>query len=88
MAQAAKATGVSRRTLETRFRKGTGRSIRAELIRCRLARAEELLTAGTLPVSEVALVCGFVHTGHLDKFFREAYGVTPLAFRKGRGGTK
>jgi len=82
--QAAKAVGVSRRTLETRFRKGTGNSIRAELIRCRLARAEALLTEGALAVSEVAEVCGFVHTGHLDKFFREVYGVTPLAFRKGR----
>jgi AraC-like DNA-binding protein len=46
----------------------------------RLRRAQELL-AGTLPMAEVALACGFSDQSHLIKHFGRTLGVTPGAYR-------
>jgi AraC-like DNA-binding protein len=46
----------------------------------RLAHARELLSAGEL-ASRVAHECGFADQSHLNRRFKERYGVTPGAFQ-------
>ncbi|MFO0910156.1 MAG: substrate-binding domain-containing protein [Isosphaeraceae bacterium] len=77
-----KALVVSRRALEIRFRKETGRTIHGALIRSRLARAQQLLIETDLPVERVASATGFGRPSYLAQVFREHHGMTPAAFRR------
>lgn len=77
--------GVSRRTLELRFRQELGKSPLAELQRTRLNRAKDLLRTTNLSVAEVSRTCGFANASHLGKLFRKAFGVPMTHFRKRNG---
>lgn len=48
----------------------------------RLERAAELLTSGEDTVADIALACGFGSSSRFGKMFREAFSVTPLAYRQ------
>ncbi|MFK3775840.1 helix-turn-helix domain-containing protein [Pseudomonas sp. NPDC089406] len=63
------------------FRQATGLPPHAWLKQRRLARARELLRSG-LPALEVALALGFADQSHLSRQFKQAYGVTPGAYRQ------
>jgi AraC family transcriptional regulator len=52
------------------------------LIRCRLRRAARLLVEETLPVTQVALDCGFGDLSNFVRSFGRATGHSPLAFRR------
>lgn len=59
-------------------------SVMAELRRIRLERAQRLLASGAfrcLPVSEIALRCGFRSLPSFSRLFRQTFGVSPLQFR-------
>lgn len=47
----------------------------------RLERAAELLASGEDTVADIALACGFGSSSRFGKMFREAFSVTPLAYR-------
>lgn len=63
------------------FRQATGLPPHAWLKQRRLSRARELLKSG-LPASEVAFALGFADQSHLSRQFKQAYGVTPGAYRQ------
>ncbi|MCG8492444.1 MAG: AraC family transcriptional regulator [Sneathiellales bacterium] len=48
----------------------------------RIEKAKSYLSERTLPLSEVALACGFSSQAHFSANFKKATGVTPLQFRK------
>ena len=75
---------ASRRSAEIRFRRATGRSIREEILRVRLARATTLLRSTNLTVAAVAAECGFASAQRFHEAFRKGEGVSPGAFRKDR----
>ncbi|MDZ8120526.1 DNA-binding transcriptional regulator [Pontiella agarivorans] len=74
--------GVSRRTLEQRFRATLGSSIHRKLTEQRLKKAENLLCTSQHSVEEIAALCGFCHAPHLSRVFKKEYGLPPLAYRK------
>jgi LacI family transcriptional regulator len=78
----ARATGMSRRVLERRFREMLGRSPAQEIRRVHIDRAKELLTQTDLAVSQVAEASGFNHVERLILMFKQATGMTPLVYRK------
>jgi LacI family transcriptional regulator len=79
---------ISRRALELRFRRATGRTLHAEIRRVRLERAGRLLVETDLPVTRVAEVSGFGRASYLAQVFRQAFGSTPARYRcRMRGGT-
>jgi AraC family transcriptional regulator len=47
----------------------------------RIARARQLLTAGALPLTEIALACGFASPSHFSNRFRQSCGVSPSRYR-------
>ena len=79
------ATGVSRRTLETRFRSARGRSLLQEIIRVRIERAKRLLTETQLKLDAVARECGFGSRVRLSIVFKELTRVSPEEWRKSHG---
>lgn len=76
------AVGLSRRTLERRFRHVLSRSILDEIQRVRLAHARQMLADTSLPVPRVAVQCGFRDAQHFWTVFRRRSGESPSSFRR------
>jgi LacI family transcriptional regulator len=78
---AAHAAGISRSTLERRFRKQIGRSVNDELLRKRLERCRELLLSTKLPMADIAPQIGFLSKNYLHRAFRKHFDCSPKEFR-------
>ena len=76
--------GVSRRTLETRFRAATGRSLNAEITDLRIRRAKTMLAKSSMSQAAIATACGFCDASHLNVIFRRHCGAPPSAFRENK----
>ena len=81
----ARTLGVSRRTLELRFRAETGGPVGGAILAARLDRAKELLRTTSLPCEEIAAACGICSASHMGSLFRRRFGASPSRFRD-RGG--
>jgi LacI family transcriptional regulator len=79
----AAAAGMNRRTLERRFRSVLRRSVHDEIRRVRVQHGMELLAAGELPVSAIALATGLSHNAFITSF-QVVTGSTPGAWRQAR----
>ena len=77
----ARATSSSPRQLERAFRSCGNTTFRSELTRVRLCEAARLLASHPLVVSDVAHRVGFRQAPHFCRAFRQAYGMTPGAYR-------
>ena len=75
------AVGVSRATLERRFRAALGRSPRQEIDRVRLDRARTLVRQTTYPLHQIADLVGYSNSSRLLDAYRRRFGVTPGADR-------
>src|SRR3954468_6196131 len=75
--------GLSRRSLEKRFREVTGRTILESVQLTRLERAKRLLRETTYPISKVAELAGFGSAGYFIQFFQKQVGKTPRKYRVG-----
>lgn len=73
---------VSTSTLYRMVRGATGRSPSELISQRRLARAQHLLAATTLTVSEVASATGYTHVSHFGSLFKQQTGYTPSQYRK------
>lgn len=74
--------GVHPVHLSRTFRKFLGCTPGEYLRARRLARAARLLTAGGVPIAEIATVSGFTDQSHLNRHFTRAYGVSPARYRR------
>ena len=63
-------------------KKYSGKSLVECSMAVRIKKAAELLTSTDLPVSEVAVSCGFSNKTHFYKNFKNAYGITPSLYRE------
>ena len=72
---------LSRRVLESRFRKILGRTPHEEIVRQRIGRIQQLLSETELPLREIANRTGFEHAEYLSVAFKQATGQTPSEFR-------
>ena len=82
MERAARAAGVSERTLARRFQRETQMSWRAFLRTARILRAMELLAQPGTNVTETALGVGFENLGAFSKSFREMTGEAPTVYQR------
>ena len=78
----AEQVGVSRRTLERRFRRWMPHSLQAELVRVRLERAKELLRDTDLPVAQISERVGFQSSEYFSNTFRRVQGLAPNRYRR------
>jgi AraC-like DNA-binding protein len=84
--QIAEAVGVTRRTLERRFRKSIGHPVVEEIIRSRLNRAKRLLQETEMSVKVIAQLSGFPSEERMRVAFVRHEGMPPLRFRLGCNG--
>jgi AraC-like DNA-binding protein len=82
VATLADALGCNRRTLLTRFRECTGKTLRDYLISERLRYAAKLLRETDKTVAEIAFATGFSRQSNLSQSFRQVYGHTPREYRR------
>ncbi len=73
--------GTSRRSLERTFSKQLGITVLAATQRARIRRAKTLLRNSTLPITLVALECGFSNHRRFGIVFRASTNLTPSEFR-------
>jgi LacI family transcriptional regulator len=73
--------GLSRRTLERRFKELVGRSPHDEIMRERIRRAQQLLRDTDLPLRTIAHRTGFTHPEYMSVVFRRRTGQQPSQFR-------
>lgn len=81
-----RAVPMSRRVLESRFRKLLGRTPHEEISRLKLEKIKQLLADTDLPLAEIAVRTGFEHDEYLSVFFRKATGVPPGKYRRAMNG--
>lgn len=86
VAEVAAHIGCSRRTLETRFKKTTGRTVLEEIQHCRATRAKSLLLETDMPIKQIVHRAGFQSREHMRLVFRNLFGVTPGSLRRNGDG--
>ncbi|OGV38399.1 MAG: hypothetical protein A2020_15185 [Lentisphaerae bacterium GWF2_45_14] len=74
--------GMSISTLSRTFRRAFAYSPMEYVIRKRIARACELLSASNLTISEIASKTGFSDSNFFSRQFRKVKGISPREFRK------
>jgi LacI family transcriptional regulator len=84
VAELARLVGVSRRTLETRFRRETGMTLHGAQIKSRMEEAKRRLRNTGHTLSEVASECGFSTVHYFTTAFKREVGMTPGVYRKGK----
>jgi LacI family transcriptional regulator len=77
-----KTVGVSRRTLENRFRKTIHRSIYQEIQQVRIDWISNLLIETDLPISQINSFFDFTDSEHICRYFKKEKGLSLHEFRK------
>ena len=75
-------TGLSRRLVERRFLEATGHTILDEIADVRFAQACQLLRDPTIPIGEIAALCGWESDSYLKRVFKARTGKTPRQWRR------
>ncbi|MBR0900100.1 helix-turn-helix transcriptional regulator [Bradyrhizobium tropiciagri] len=78
----AKLAGVSRTLFIQRFKASFRQTPHRYLMETRIRRGQELLATTTLPLTHIAMICGFADQSHLSMSFRRAVGMSPSQYRK------
>jgi AraC-like DNA-binding protein len=73
--------GWSSRHFISKFQEITGLTPKAQARRWRFQKARTYLDHTSLPLAEVAALCGYSDQSHLTREFRELGGCTPAAYR-------
>ncbi len=81
MGEVARMVGLSLNQLERRALTALGMTLQEKRQRLQVARAMELLTHGSAPISEVAQLAGFHDNAHLSRAMRRFQGKTPRQVR-------
>ena len=81
-AELARRAGLSLRQLERRFKTEGHSSVLQQYLLVRIAKAHQLLQQTPLPVTEVALACGFASPEYFCRLYRSMLGCSPSADRR------
>ncbi|WP_210214623.1 AraC family transcriptional regulator, partial [Sinorhizobium meliloti] len=63
------------------FKQSIGYPPHAYIYRLRIERTKEYLRQSSMPITEIALACGFSSLSHLSSAFRREVGITPIGYR-------
>lgn len=74
-------TGVCRSLLQRRFKDVFHHTVHDEIVRARLARAQELLRETDLPLLTIAEKSGFRHQEYMGAVFKQRLQTTPARYR-------
>lgn len=77
-----KHVGLSRRALDLRFDHFVGRTVHAEIVRVRVARVAELLSATDWTLTQIAERLNFSHSEYMSVVFKQYMGKSPGEYRR------
>ena len=83
VAAVAAGIGISRRVLEKRFRRATGRTVFTEIHDSRMERARRLVEETNLSLDVISERIGLADTKRFANLFKERFGKTPGGWRRG-----
>jgi LacI family transcriptional regulator len=72
---------LSRRVMESRYRKATGRTPHQDLVRFRIDRVKQLLAETDHSLERIATLSGFDHPEYMSVAFKRETQTTPGKFR-------
>jgi len=72
---------LSRRVMESRYRKATGRTPHQDLVRFRIDRVKQLLAETEHSLERIATLAGFDHPEYMSVAFKRETRTTPGKFR-------
>jgi AraC family transcriptional regulator len=75
-------TGLSQSQFGRAFKASTGASPHRWQLNARIAKAQQLLLSGALPLAEIALITGFAEQSHFNRVFKDVIGTPPGAWRR------
>lgn len=78
----ADALSVSKTYLSARFSEETGMTITDYITKRRIENAQELLENTTLPVQDIASLCGYDDAAYFTRSFKKMTGISPRDYRK------
>lgn len=84
LAELAAQAGLSEFHFARMFKHDTGLAPHQFVMRARLQQAEKLLRHSLLPLTQIALECGFSSASHFSNRFKATYGFVPMQMRQGR----
>lgn len=64
------------------FRQSVGCPPHTFIVRRRIERAQDRLRDSSVPITDIALSCGFSSSSHFSNMFKRLIGVTPLDYRQ------
>jgi LacI family transcriptional regulator len=76
------AVPLSRRVLESRFRKTVGRSILSEIRRARVEQVVQMLVETNMPIAEIARNLSYSGIEHIARYFRREKGMSLIEYRR------
>jgi LacI family transcriptional regulator len=80
----ARAAGVSRRSLEVRFRDKLQKTVHRQLREMRMEKARGLIRSSNRAMEEIALECGFSSAATFSRAFHDWFGHAPSLLRGAR----
>jgi LacI family transcriptional regulator len=83
-----RAIPISRRVLESRFKKMLGRTPHEEILRVQLQRVKQLLEETDLPLAAIAERGGFKHVEYLSVVFKRHFQQPPSQYRTEHRGSR
>lgn len=82
LAMLAKEFHLSEKYVSWYFKEHFSISFMQYVLHLRMSKAKDLLVTTDLPITEVALSCGYPSVNLFIRNFKEVYGMTPLQYRK------
>jgi AraC family transcriptional regulator len=84
IARLADSSAISASHFKALFKRTTGMPVHRYVVQRRVERARDLLAAGELSTSQVALATGFAHQSHMARAMRRLLGVAPRGIARGQ----
>lgn len=81
LAELALQAGLSEFHFARMFKQSTKLAPHQYVMQRRMAKAEQLVRHSKLPLTEIALACGFNSSSHFSNRFRSVYGIAPSSLR-------
>lgn len=78
----AQACSCSESTVHHLFKQYSGMSVKKYIEKLRIEQARNLLTTSRLPISTIALMCGFTNINYFPTAFRKNTGMNPTEYRE------